>query len=313
MSFSLSAFEFHLRAKTPIYLPPFSGSAFRGGFGMSFKKTVCIFRGGDCEECPHRRHCPYLYIFETPVDNLSGIRLTNGHAPHPFVLEPELKYPEEIEPETEFVFRLNLIGKGVDYLHFFIFTFVRLGEIGLGRGRGKFWVESVYSNLGPRMKIYSDNDGIVKKNYSVFRWEGPEKEPVYRGNGGYLIMNFDTPTRIQEKGKYLNHIPFATLVTNLLRRIRLLDSVHGDGEMEYDHRAWIDLAKEVEIEEDHLKWYDWSRYSHRQGGHVPMGGVVGRMVYRGPVESFLELLQVGSFLHVGKGTAFGLGKYRIIE
>ena len=188
MSFSLSAFEFRLRARTPIFLPRFSGSTFRGGFGMSFKRTVCIFRPGHCEECPHRRHCPYLYIFETPVDRLSGIHLSNGHAPHPFVLEPELEYPEKIEPETEFTFRLNLIGKGVDYLHFFIFTFGRLGEIGLGKGRGKFLVESVFTDLGPRMRIYSGNDGLVKRNYSVFQWEGPDRAPQGKSDHDYLIL-----------------------------------------------------------------------------------------------------------------------------
>lgn len=128
-----------------------------------------------------------------------------------------------------------------------------------------------------------------------------------------MIIEYETPTRISYQGKILREIPFSILITNLLRRIRLLDVVHGDGKMEYDHKRWIALAREVETRKSHLFWNDWKRYSHRQKNKIFMGGVEGKVTYFGPLQPFVELLQIGEKLHVGKGTAFGLGKYRLIR
>jgi hypothetical protein len=42
-------FRFHLRAQTPLCLPPYKGSTLRGGFGMAFKDGVCVVVHRDCE------------------------------------------------------------------------------------------------------------------------------------------------------------------------------------------------------------------------------------------------------------------------
>lgn len=44
-----------------------------------------------------------------------------------------------------------------------------------------------------------------------------------------------------------------------------------------------------------------------------MGGFVGEIIFEGEIEPFMPLLKAGEILHVGKGTSFGLGKYRILE
>ncbi len=41
---SLARFTFHLKAKTPILLPPYKGSTLRGGFGHAFKRVVCTIK-----------------------------------------------------------------------------------------------------------------------------------------------------------------------------------------------------------------------------------------------------------------------------
>jgi CRISPR/Cas system endoribonuclease Cas6 (RAMP superfamily) len=44
---------------------------------------------------------------------------------------------------------------------------------------------------------------------------------------------------------------------------------------------------------------------------MALGGFVGRVTFEGDLTPWWPLLQVGEVLHVGKGTAFGLGKYRM--
>jgi hypothetical protein len=44
-------FRFHLKARTPLCLPPYKGSTLRGGFGLSFKDAICVVAHRDCERC----------------------------------------------------------------------------------------------------------------------------------------------------------------------------------------------------------------------------------------------------------------------
>jgi hypothetical protein len=62
-----------------------------------------------------------------------------------------------------------------------------------------------------------------------------------------------------------------------------------------------------------LRWVDWERYSACQDGRMKLGGFVGTATFEGELDVFMPLLRLGEVVHVGKGTAFGLGKYRLME
>lgn len=265
MAFSISSFKFELLANTSIVLPEYSGSTFRGGFGTAFKRTVCIYRPADCPECPYREKCAYSYIFETPVKNVSNSLHHHGYAPHPFVIEPALDEPSQINPGELFHITLNLIGSGLDYLPFFVFTFVRLGRMGIGKGRGKFSVKTVYSINGKEKEIYSGKTEKLNRSYYSFNYQGPENIPAVGKDEKEITVELLTPVRMQQQGKNLHQLPFSVLITGLLRRIRLLDAIHGDKQMKYEHTAWIEAAKSVRVVNSNLFWNERSSTSPSSG------------------------------------------------
>jgi hypothetical protein len=73
---------------------------------------------------------------------------------------------------------------------------------------------------------------------------------------------------------------------------------------------WIELAARVRTVEQDLKWFDWERYSSRQRTTMRLGGLVGRVTFEGGLASFRPLFAAGEVAHAGKGTSFGLGRYR---
>lgn len=143
----IARFEFHLKAKDRIVLPSYKGSTLRGGFGRVFKRVVCALKDGVCNGCLLEERCIYSYIFETKPPSNTEIMRKYKTIPHPFIIEPPTGQKIEYNPGDPLVFNLILIGKAIDYLPYFIYTFDELGKVGIGRGRGKYKLEKVYLSL----------------------------------------------------------------------------------------------------------------------------------------------------------------------
>ena len=107
-------------------------------------------------------------------------------------------------------------------------------------------------------------------------------------------------------------LEFHVLIRNLLRWTSLVHYFHGNGKpAEFDFKGIIEQAKEVRTVQRNLRWYGWERYSARQEQHINMGGFVGEITFEGDLWPFMPLIKAGEVLHVGKGTAFGLGRYEV--
>jgi len=97
----------------------------------------------------------------------------------------------------------------------------------------------------------------------------------------------------------------------MLRRIASLFAAYGEGEPPLDYRGLVAKAMQVTVSGADLKWFDWRRYSSRQDQAMLMGGLTGSVTYRGDMAAFLPLLHFCEKTHLGKQTAFGLGKIEI--
>jgi hypothetical protein len=310
-AFRVARFTVALEAKDRLCLPEYKGSTLRGGFGHVFRKIACVVRRGECPPCLLKGACPYAYIFETPPPADSLILRKYPYAPHPFVLEPPLDAITIYEPGSVLTFGLVLIGKGIDYLPYFIYAFDELGRTGLGRAKGKYTLVHVHGqDGGPHngRPIYDSRSGILQNGFSVLNGrdlQAPVPEPRR------LRIEFLTPTRFKFDSRLANTLEFHILIRNLLRRLSTLCYFHCGQRLELDFRGLVERAKHVPKVESRLRWVDWKRYSARQKRTMLMGGLVGSVTFEGPLAEFLPLLQLGEWVHVGKGTVMGLGQYRI--
>jgi hypothetical protein len=80
-------FNFKLMALEDMKLPIYKGPVFRGAFGITFRKAVCVTKGKNCFNRIISSQCSYFNIFETEVEQhdipfLKGVKKT----PHPFVM-----------------------------------------------------------------------------------------------------------------------------------------------------------------------------------------------------------------------------------
>lgn len=320
-AFRIASFTFQLEAVEAISLPPYKGSALRGGFGYAFKKATCVLRNATCDSCLLKEKCAYSYIFETSPPSDSAIMRKYPRAPHPFVLEPPEDDRTLYSPKDRILFGVILMGRAIDYLPYFIYSFDVLGQTGIGKGKGRFTLKEVRTSWpmaardhpspekGHAALLYDGESRTLKMAPSSLTWEDLLHNAI---PPEHVKLSFRTPTRIRYSGHYTLELEFHILIRNLLRRIATLSYFHAGESLELDFRSLIEQAKKVKVEDRSLQWLDWERYSQRQKTRMKMGGFVGSVTFRGELEAFWPFLVLGQVIHVGKGTAFGLGRYEIL-
>jgi len=307
-------FRFRIRALEDLSLPEYKGATFRGGFGQALKGVTCALKRQDCGACLLRDRCVYVYLFETPPPVDAAMMRLYPAAPHPFVLEPPETKAHHIPRGEALEFGLVLVGRALELLPYFVYAFISLGERGLGREQGTFALEAVFSEDADETRMVYDiatqklqvGDCRMTSEHLTRRCEVLSYAPR-------LVLEFLTPTRIKWDGHLLDMPEFHHLIRALLRRLSSLSYFHCGQRLELDYKEWVALAQGVQTVEKELIWHDWERYSTRQKQRMTLGGFMGRIAFEGFFQDFLPLLALGEILHVGKGTTFGLGRYRLLE
>jgi len=313
--FTFSQFSFEMITLDNLMLPPYKGSTLRGAFGHAFKKVVCTLRNRNCQDCILKERCVYSYVFETPTPANSSIMKKYPAVPHPFVILPPKEEKRLYTKDETFTFSLTLIGKAKEYLPYFIYTFDELGKMGIGKGRGRYKLKKVSttSNNGrsKQKEIYQGESKVLKGDFNPITWRDAVQDKSLL-NKNELRLFFRTPTRIKYHEDLVLDLEFHILIRSLLRRISTLSYFHCGSELDIDFKGLITKAEEIKTEGRYLSWQDWERYSNRQETRMKMGGFVGEIGFKGELEEFLPFIILGEYIHLGKGTSFGLGKYEII-
>lgn len=305
-----SRISFRLLSDTT--LPPYKGALLRGGFGFAFQRSSCPqVCWGRSEECNVVAACPFRQIFEPPrphgLEQLHDLK----DAPRPFVIEPPLDGRRHYKAGDVLEFHLVLIGRGVDFLPYFIFGFEQLGRMGLGQQRAQARLERVEA-LEPHQPvgrvIYRDGEVLSQVALPLLPLlalhERVSPEPAD------LRLTLHTPLRLKARGDYIRQIDLAAIVRAACWRIDALTTYYGDVPWGADYRPLVALAAEVPISGATARWEDWERTSTR--GPAPrtmnLGGIIGEALLHQVPPAIQAALLAAGVVHVGKACVFGHGQ-----
>ncbi len=297
----VARFELGLKVYNSFSLPQFKGSTFRGKFGHVLKRTICLQTHRDCERCDLRETCPYLYLFETKSRE-------NQQVVRPFVIEPPLTERRYIPRDFLLYLHIILFGKAIDYFPYFLYSFRRMGEEGIGEDRGYYRIATVrvVDGDGKRTEIYDARQERLQTHFPRINLDDFTVSFIPQ-----ITLEFITPVRIYIKKQFQTELPFPVLLRAILRRYRSLQYFHGNGAVERYPINWEE-AERVEVVHQELHFRRTQRYSNRQKAPLSISGMVGRITYRGNLGTFWPWIKMGEYLHIGKGTVFGLGGYRVV-
>jgi len=285
-SLEVAAFDFRFRARGPMRMPGYMGSAWRGGFGRALRRAVCVTGLPTCPGCPFEESCVYPYLFETAPGGTGGILAGYDRVPNPFVLAPPWEEGRLVPEGGETGLRLVLIGRAIEHAGFARQAVVEAGLRGLGPDRGALDLTAVDSVAPPPAPPC------------------PER----------VEITLLTPLRLVEGGRLVG--PGALrprhLLLSLLRRVSTLAERHGRALLDLDYRALKERAEAAEFAAAELRWVEWARWSGRQQTLLRMGGLLGSLALPlAGLEPFWPFLALAPWVHVGKGATMGLGAMRV--
>lgn len=296
-------------------LPAYKGALLRGGFGYAFQRSSCAQScWGRAEQCGAAMLCPYRWVFETPhpvgVSHLHDLQ----DVPRPFVIEPPLDHKRLYAAGDALEFGLILIGRGVDFLPYFLVGFERLGEAGLGRDLAKARLERVEALkpfLPTGVPIYQDGRAITLPELPLFNLaELPVRAKTMAAD---LRLALRTPLRVKARGAFIEALDLGAIVQSIFWRVGTLSAFHGAASWDADYRAVVEAARRVRVERADVQWVDWERTSTRGGERrkMTLGGLIGTAALREVPPDVRTALLAVSVLHVGKACVFGHGLIQV--
>ena len=266
--------------------------------------------GPVCDGCLLLHRCPYPYIFETPppLHLPEVLQKRFRQAPRPYIFEVPLVYRGEETLELGLV----LVGRALDFLPYFLYVVQETGKSGLGRAHVPYHLRIVTDGSHPDGPvIFQAEAGIVRDDVlaiTLADLQFPGDAEVHQ-----VTLELLTPLRVKKYGDYQAsgaRLEFAPLIDLLLGRIEALSLFHC-GDAWAPNPALREAARSVQVVAKHLALQRLERYSNRQHQKLPLHGVIGTLSFAGNLAPFLPLLRLGTYLHIGAGTAFGLGHYRL--
>ncbi len=302
----LARYRFHLRAMTPLHLPEWPGSVLRGAFGHALRKLACMTRQKECQGCPLHGTCPYPAIFAPPP---VAHRLQHfSQPPAPYVIEPAGWGARHLAAGESHHFDMVLVGRALRELPLIALAWRHAlqGGIGPGDGRAELTAIGQITLDGGEHTVYTPESGSFREHETT-----PPQPPVATDS---IALDLLSPLRLQENGRALppNRLTAEVLLMASVRRASLMAEFHGAGAPGWNFSALKIAAAAVDGEKQ-LKWREWTRRSSRQQKLMQLGGVVGRWTLRGNLAPFLPAMHLGQWLHIGKETVFGLGRYALIH
>ncbi|HSV57130.1 MAG TPA: CRISPR system precrRNA processing endoribonuclease RAMP protein Cas6 [Magnetospirillaceae bacterium] len=300
--------DFLLEFETPAFFDIYPSFALRSVLGKWLREMHCVCRGDRCLECPFKKTCAFAFILETPIEKHSESLRGRDRASHPFrIIGSGL--PGQTAKSLSF--RIQLIGKGTDFVPHVVFAFREAGKAGLFRQRAKYRIANIMYNgqdilAGDRIRTAS----LVNQDASI------DDSLVTQENRSLKIV-CNTPLRFKTRGNYSSDFQAGDFLEACVRRARMLTEFFGEPDISTGgkgSKAGPPPLSNVNLLDRRLRWVEYVHWSARQKTRMMLGGYVGGFSVHGTAPAFhWQALSMCGPLGAGKSTSFGFGDISICD
>lgn len=310
---NLARYKFTFRVIKPLYLPTYAGSALRGVFGRALMQLSGLQDFDTEQKTPLFMLSPYAEIFEPqPSETNLGLLARLQSLPPLYIIQAPTNGQRVYEEYEEFSFHLVLLGKALEHLPLIILAWRRALLRGIGKdnaGIAELITVELADNPAASQVIYTEEKPLVAAHSQQLKL-------AQFNQAADMHLYLLTPLRIQQRGKILisRQLTPEIFFRNLIRRLSVIWQMQLNEAIDLDTIDQLNqLASQPINHQQRLSQREWARYSSRQQQRMQMDGVQGHWLLENIHPTLQQLTWVGQFLHLGKGTSFGLGGYEISQ
>ena len=269
---------------------PFLGNT----FAAACRKSACLHPEKSCDSCSRQKGCSWNLVFGQHLSSDPSALKRFQKPSLPFIFTFPCR-GDFTEPVTEVKCRLVVVGRAIQSLEMLLEGFgevlstygAEVLSIGTRDYQGTInLLEEVYdANCLDNLVILSSSD-----LFDHYIW-----------TDNALHIQLLSPLRLFEDGRLLRRFNFKRFAMSLLRRVSSIAYYYGADEIDTDY-------KELACQADAIICLD-DQFTFAAASDRRISGVVGSRLFRGDFSGLLPFLNAGTCLHVGKGSAFGMGAY----
>lgn len=279
----------------------------RDGFQGAFRRVVGC-DDGECSGCGRNEECPYRIVFGQQLSSDPAAVKRHQKPPLPFAFAFPL-FPGAPNAGIVFDIRLTLVGNATRFVSEFVaavkLLFARKAEqdelvAGIER------IESLGYHDEATLIYEGRGSTEIADSLTLLSTDGLCDSRLLNNNG-MMRLCFVTPLKIMQEGRTLRDFSYSVFMRTLIRRVSSLMSYYCDESVSADFRWLASLCDSVALLDSSIVWVGWG--GGKQGGKL--SGLTGEAVLAGVPEEFISFLLLGELLNVGKGAAFGLGRFTL--
>jgi len=194
------------------------------------------------------------------------------------------------------ILSIVFIEKGRNFIPYMTEAINQAGKTGITKLRTPFAINGILNKGVP----YEFDFKKIDADSSIWSLD------LYDAEADSILVEFISPLRIKKEGHYISTVTGENLINACARRIAILSSLYG----EYREIVLPTTLPSSQIIDQ--RWKNRIYYSSRQQTSMKLGGVVGKLIIKGPIDkTTIALLHAGSIFHVGKNVVFGLGRIKL--
>jgi hypothetical protein len=296
-----------------------AGERLRDGLASVMLRAVCPESRRNQRPTPeHAAQCPACWLLAYEAEHGAA---ASGMVRRAYTLAPPTPPLDVVQSGESFAFDLTLFGSGFDYLPYFVLAVPEMGRGGVGPGRGRFALRAIQAIdplNGRSQVVLAPGENVVRPPERPSGWEAVQASSqrllAQVREHKSLELHFLSPMRLVHDGALAKSPDFGIFFRRLLERSDQLAQQYAGQERrpaESVERLY-QLADQVHLLESQVEWVDLWAPSGRTGKRTPLGGFVGRAVYRARQwEALLPWLVLGQAVQAGKLTAKGNGVYEV--